>query len=121
MKRAIVAPKAAIDPASDKEDSSTSVDPKTKRGIMVNKNKRKSTSLAAGLALMHGFAAKNVGKNRLTVCKRNLFKAACFIADTIPRYDQRSGTECSARGRHPLKLVLARNAVCDQCSVLIAR
>jgi hypothetical protein len=34
---------------------------------------KKKPSIPAGFALMHGFAATNVGKNRLTVCLRNVF------------------------------------------------
>lgn len=64
-KRAIVAPKVPIDAACDEENGSTGVAPKTTKAT---KGKRKkSTSLAAGLALMHGFTAKNIGRNRLTV------------------------------------------------------
>lgn len=65
MKRAIVAPKAPIDAASDEEHVSASGAMKATKAT--KGNKKKSTSLAAGLALMHGFTAKNVGKNRLTV------------------------------------------------------
>ena len=63
-KRAIVAPKVPIDATSAEEDGSTGVAPKTTKAT---KGKRKNTSLAAGLALMHGFTAKNIGRNRLTV------------------------------------------------------
>lgn len=66
VKRAIVAPKALIDAASDEEDGSDSGAMKATKAT--KQRKKKSTSLAAGLALMHGFTAKNIGKNRLTVC-----------------------------------------------------
>ncbi|KZT72576.1 hypothetical protein DAEQUDRAFT_809022 [Daedalea quercina L-15889] len=61
VKRSIVAPKAP-DPASDERDGSSN----GKQGVTKAKRKSKATSLAAGLALMHGFTAKNIGKNRLT-------------------------------------------------------
>ena len=72
-KRAIVAPKVPTDAASDEEEGTTGVAlqaTKTTRG-----KKKKSTSLAAGLALMHGFTAKNIGRNRLTVRKLLLYSA----------------------------------------------
>ncbi|KAH9844071.1 uncharacterized protein C8Q71DRAFT_865883 [Rhodofomes roseus] len=61
-KRAIVAPKGLVAALSDGESDSTS----GRREVTKGKRKKKSTSLAAGLALMHGFTAKNIGKNRLT-------------------------------------------------------
>lgn len=44
--------------------------------------KKKSTSLAAGLALMHGFTAKNIGRNRLTVRELLLYSALLTYGPT---------------------------------------
>ena len=58
IKRAIVDPKKVnIDEENEKER-----DRKKK-----NSKKDKKTSLAAGLALMHGFSAENLGSGRITV------------------------------------------------------
>jgi hypothetical protein len=56
-KRAIVDPKELED--DENENSSPLPEKKTK--------KAKKSKIPAGLALMHGFTATNVGKNRLTV------------------------------------------------------
>jgi hypothetical protein len=56
-KRAIVHPKELED--DENENCSSVPEKKTK--------KAKQSKIPAGLALMHGFTATNVGKNRLTV------------------------------------------------------
>ncbi|PCH41448.1 hypothetical protein WOLCODRAFT_143572 [Wolfiporia cocos MD-104 SS10] len=60
-KRAIVEPKVNLD--SDEDEPVISA---RKKGSKSSKDKKKSGGLSAGLALMHGFTAKNIGKNRLT-------------------------------------------------------
>ncbi|KAJ6614317.1 hypothetical protein B0H10DRAFT_1803901 [Mycena sp. CBHHK59/15] len=59
IKRAIVQPEKG----SDHDIASSSGDNKTKKRTRAKGNKPK---IPAGLALMHGFTATNVGKNRLT-------------------------------------------------------
>jgi hypothetical protein len=63
MKRAIVQPKEPSEPDTASSDGNN----KKKRGA-----KAKKPKVPAGLALMHGFTATNVGKNRITV-KANHF------------------------------------------------
>lgn len=65
-KKAIVAPK----PPPPESDSGEDTDPKRggRAGKASKKSKKgKGLSMPAGLALMHGFSATNIGKNRLTV------------------------------------------------------
>lgn len=63
------AKKAIVDPKPDSLASSASdneSDSKRKRKETKAK-KTKRLNIPAGLALMHGFSATNIGKNRLTV------------------------------------------------------
>ncbi|KAJ7700014.1 hypothetical protein B0H17DRAFT_274889 [Mycena rosella] len=60
VKRAIVQPKEASEP----DTASSQGNAKSKKRT---KAKDKKTKVPAGFALMHGFTATNVGKNRLTV------------------------------------------------------
>lgn len=63
MKRAIVQPKKIV--VSENDDKN---EPGSAPGEDVRKAKKgKKNSIPAGFALMHGFTATNVGKNRLTV------------------------------------------------------
>jgi hypothetical protein len=50
---------------SEEEAESKSVQEKARKGKQVEEMKK--PKIPAGFALMHGFAATNVGKNRLTV------------------------------------------------------
>lgn len=52
-------------PSPDKENSE---DHPTKVNRKTGKGSATRTKAQAGFALMHGFLATNVGKNRLTVC-----------------------------------------------------
>ena len=50
---------------SEEEAETKSVQEKVRKGKKVEEKKK--PKIPAGFALMHGFAATNVGKNRLTV------------------------------------------------------
>ena len=64
-KQAIVKPKEVRNTDTDGDD-----DAQETKSAKKPKKKGKPVGLAASLALMHGFSAKNVGSNRLTVCPR---------------------------------------------------
>ena len=65
--------KAIVDPPSERAqdsegDEASGDDHSTGRKKQKNKGKKgKALHIPAGLALMHGFSATNIGKNRLTV------------------------------------------------------
>ncbi|KAI0939435.1 hypothetical protein AcV5_000857 [Taiwanofungus camphoratus] len=61
VKRAIVEPRTNVDPNDYEDENQVCAQHIKGQG----KTKRR-VSLSAGLALMHGFSAKNIGKNRLT-------------------------------------------------------
>lgn len=65
--------------------------------------KDKSAKLPAGFALMHGFSATNVGKNRLTVrtLERDYFNPASPNTDLSCRQDLLVMLECSTKARLP--------------------
>ena len=95
----------------DVADSDKKPGGKTDTGKGKGKGKGKATGLAAGLALMHGFSAANIGVGRLTVGSYIAFSCIlvvtteyCWIAQTVIRclpegksfYENadRSETEC---------------------------
>lgn len=63
------AKKAIVDPPpqDEEEDIENATYKRRKKPEKESKRKSKVTNLAAGLALMHGFSATNVGKGRLTL------------------------------------------------------
>lgn len=63
MKRAIIKPVRSVSSEAEME----SIDSKPAKNLN-GKKKGKASKLPAGFALMHGFAASNVGKRRITVC-----------------------------------------------------
>lgn len=65
-KKAIVAPKPKSPESDSEEESDTQRRRRTGKSSKKTK-KSKGLNMPAGLALMHGFAATNIGKNRLTV------------------------------------------------------
>lgn len=71
-RREIAQPNELVVPESGDDESEGSF---TFPDSKVTKNKKaKKAKVPAGFALMHGFTATNVGKNRLTVsCGCNLF------------------------------------------------
>lgn len=65
-KKAIVAPKPL--PAESDSGEDTDRERRGRSGKASKKSKKgKGLNMLAGLALMHGFSATNIGKNRLTV------------------------------------------------------
>ncbi|KAJ7667948.1 hypothetical protein DFH06DRAFT_1294817 [Mycena polygramma] len=83
IKRAIVQPKEVTEP----DTASSNGNAKHKKGV---KGKGKKPKVPSGFALMHGFSATNVGKNRLTLkppSKVGVFKKgkASFNAKTKPK------------------------------------
>lgn len=70
MKKSIVDPKHVHDSDTNRSDNED-------RGANNKKSKeKKGLKMPAGLALMHGFSATNIGKHRLTVCLR---WQSCFL------------------------------------------
>lgn len=59
-----------MNPKRPNPDGETSVDEAQDSQKKKRSKKEKKMNLAAGLALMHGFSASNVGPGRLTVSSR---------------------------------------------------
>lgn len=81
-KKAIMEPKQS----SSVHSSDNQKDDKAKRRENSKKTKNKGVNVAAGLALMHGFSAQNIGSSRLTVCNQGPNVAAQlrpFPAQTV--------------------------------------
>lgn len=78
-------------PTAPQPPSETGVDEGDDERITLKKSKGKKTKakapkMPAGLALMHGFSATNVGKHRLTVrCTEYMFALTCGLIERIAR------------------------------------
>lgn len=100
-KKAIVAPK----PPPSESDSGENAEPK--RGEHTEKASKKSKkgkglNMPAGLALMHGFSATNIGKNRLTVSDDVSLMSITLITET--RSSSTLLLACSTKERRPRRL-----------------
>lgn len=88
-----------------------------RRSSRRNKSQAKKTrkpKLPAGLSLMQGFIATNVGKSRLTVCSYPLAQSS--YAHTGD-HRERLQRECSVRAKHPIKSMSRRSLSQRQVSL----